>query len=125
MRPYQEMWHVKDGVNRVKVRSVTQQRPHGLPPLTVYRDERGQTYKASQIKAWSDLSKSEKKRAYRDYFSLEYDDALFRVAKDPTLEIELPAWKRELKEKLQLALDAIDDGVDVVPPQALFEEQEE
>ena len=116
-----EMWNTKNGITRVFVRPVQQQRTKKLGPIIVWRDRWGVTYSGKHIREWSTLSADQKAKAYRDAYQAERQDAIWRIAKDPELESQWEAWKEASKAERDKALSAIARGEDVPPPKHIWE----
>ena len=117
-----DYWCIKNGLNRVNVYPVQQQRTKRLGPVTVYRSkDSGITYSARHIRTWAELSAEQRVKAYRDAYQARRSDALWQIAKDPSLADQLEAWKAEAKAERDKALLAIANGDDVPPPKRWWE----
>ena len=121
MRNYLNLWHIKNGVIRVHVYPMEQQRGRGKGPITVYRDAFGVTYSGKYIRKWEELSPAQQCRAYRDVYESKRADALFRIAKEPDLESQWGDYKLALKAERDEAIAAIERGEPVPPPKYIWE----
>lgn len=120
-KQYMDMWHIKNGLSRVRVYPMQQERSKRLGPITVYRDEWGVTYSAKYIREWGQLTPEQKSKAYRDAYQESRQDALWRIEKDPSLESSYESWKADAKAERDAALDAIARGESVQPPKRIWE----
>lgn len=104
-------WCIKGGdVYAVDVSPIAQQ------GKTVYRDNLGRTYSAKHIRTWSELTKGQQIKAYRNSYQADREDALFQIAKDPELGPQYPEWIEQLKRERDTAISAIERGESVAPP---------
>lgn len=115
-KPYLERWYTKYGVSRVLVRETTQQRPHGLPPVKIYRDKWGVTYPARYIREWSQLSEEQKISAYRAARTALEEDSMLESLKDPSISSRREGWAAKIDANTEAAVEAILRGEDVPPP---------
>ena len=116
MSEYIELWNTKGGsLSRVSVRPVQAQ------GKLVFRDQFGVTYASRFIKEWNELTPDQQSKAYRDSYQAKWEDALWRIAKEPELSSSFEAWKAEAKAVRDNALNAIARGEIVQPPNHVWE----
>lgn len=120
MKELVTLWYAKskrDTPCRISVYPTTQQRPHGLPPITVYRSRYyGYTYPVRACHTWDDLTVSQKVAVFRDYYHAAVDDAKWRIAKDPDLAPQFKAWREQARKERDEAIAALKAGKPVDPP---------
>lgn len=116
-----DYWCIKDGLQRVDVKPIQQNRTKRLGQITVYRDSFGVTYSGKYIRTWEDLTPDQKKKAYRNLYQSKRDAALWDMAKDPDLESQYPAWIAQLKRDRDDAITRIENGEQVPPPPHIWE----
>lgn len=114
-------WCIKGDVYPVNVKPILQPRSKRLGPVTVYRGNMGMTYSAKYIRTWDELTSEQKAKAYRNSYQANRQDALFRIAKDPTLESQYPAWIEQLRQERDRAISALERGEAVAPPRNIWE----
>lgn len=120
-KPYLERWYTKYGVSRVLVRETTQQRPHGLPPVKIYRDKWGVTYPARYIREWGQLSDEQRISAYRTFRTTLKEDGIFESLKGPSISSRREEWAAKIDANTEAAVEAILRGEDVPPPKRFDE----
>ena len=120
MKKLATMWYAKnksDTPYRISVFPTTQQRPHGLPPITVYRSRNsGMTYASRACHTWDELTVSQKEAVFREYYQSSIDDAEWRIAKEPDLAPQFEAWREQARKERDAALAALKAGTPVDPP---------
>lgn len=124
MKELLPLWYAKgdDCPYRIWVYETTQQRPHGLTPVKVYRSrDSGLTYSARYVKPWEELTVRQKDAAYRQAYRDAIDDARWRLMKDPGLKPQFPAWREQCRAERDAALARLMAGDEVPPPRALWE----
>lgn len=120
-KEYYNLWCVKDGLRRIRVKSCEQQRTKRLGPITVWRDEYGVTYSEKYVRRWEELSPDQKKQAYRELYQARRNAVLFEMLKDKTLELEYHAYIAQIKAERDAAITKIDAGLDPGEPPHVWE----
>lgn len=114
------MWYAKsksDTPYRVSVYQTTQQRPHGLPPITIYRSRNsGMTYAARACHTWDELTTAQKEAVFHEYYHSAIDDAKWRSAKEPDLAPQFKAWREQARKERDDAISTLKAGTPVDPP---------
>ena len=120
MKELVTLWYAKsksDTPYRISVYQTTQQRPHGLPPITVYRSrDNGHTYSARACHTWDELTMSQKEAVFRDNYRAAVSDAKWRIWKDPDLAPQFKAWREQARKERDDAIAALKTGTPVDPP---------
>lgn len=120
MKQLVTLWHVKsksDTPYRVSVYPTTQQRPHGLPPITVYRSrDNSFTYPARACHTWDELTALQKEAVFRDNYRAAVSDAKWRIAKDPGLAPQFKAWREQARKERDDAIASLKAGTPIDPP---------
>lgn len=116
-----DYWYIKDGITRLDVKPMQQNRTKRLGPITVYRDRFGVTYSGKYIKTWDELTPSQQIKAYRDAYQNRRAAALWEIKKDPTLSAQYPSWLEQLKQERDDAIQQIESGKKVSPPRRIWE----
>lgn len=120
MKGFVTLWYAKrksDTPYRISVYPTTQQRPHGLPPITVYRSrDCGHTYPAHACHTWDDLTVSQKEAVFRECYRAAESDARWRIAKDPELRNQFKTWREQARKEHDEAIAALKAGHPVDPP---------
>lgn len=118
MKKTQKKWLVEDyGVFEIEVKKTTQQRPNGLPPVTVFRDDFGVTYPKRRVKNWNELTAEQKASVYIDISQRNVDwlKKKLRGSDKGRAEYLLNEIKKE-KARLYDMLSAIRQGEKVKEP---------
>lgn len=120
MKELVTLWYAKsksDTPYRISVYPVTQQRPHGLPPITIYRSPiTAHNYPARACHTWDDLTVSQKEAIFRDNYRAAVDDAKWRIAKEPDLAPQFRMWREQARKERDDAIAALKAGKPVDPP---------
>lgn len=120
MKELVNLWYAKsngDTPYRISVYAMEQQRPHGLPPITVYRSrDNGHTYSPRAVHSWDELTVSQKEAVFRENFRAAVSDARWRIWKDPDIAPQFKAWREQARKERDDAIAALKAGKPVDPP---------